>query len=175
MTKNYAVLEKKINSGQQVLSYDPIKIGFFHYFFDERSAGVNRVIANNIKAFEEFYPSIKPILIAEEFQENLFEDYERIKLNPNELINDSRLTIPEEHFLRASSIRNSLIDLKNSFKYGFFGENILRGIDPSVTKGVRNFSEHEKVSDIPIIYRNHDFFEDYPDDWKMFLKGFDDV
>lgn len=175
MVKNYSVLEKRASSEQQVLSYDPIKIGFFHYFFDERSAGVNRVIANNIKAFEEFYPSIQPILIAEEFQKNLFEDYERIQLHPNESIKDTRYTLPEKNLRRADSIEDSLINLKNSFKYGFFGENILRGIDPSVTKGVRNFSEHEKVSDIPIIYRNHDFFEDYPDDWKMFLKGFDNV
>ena len=97
MVKDYEVLEKKTDSGQQVLSNDPIKVAFFHYFFDERSAGVNRVIANNIKGFEKFYPYIKPSLIAEEFQDNIFEDYDRIKLSPNEAINDFRYNFQEKN------------------------------------------------------------------------------
>lgn len=175
MPENYEILEKKINPEQQVLSNDPIKIAFFHYFFDERSAGVNRVTANNIKGFEKFYPYIRPTLIAEEFQKGLFDQYERILLKPNEEINDSRLNFQERNLRRADSIENNLVEFKNLFKEGIFCENILRGIDQSVTKGVRNFAENPKVSDLPIIYRNHDFFKDYADDWISFLKDFNNV
>jgi len=175
MAKHYTALGKKSTSGQQVLSHNPVRIGFFHYFYDERSAGVNTVVANNIKGFKEFYPNIQPILIAEEFQEGIFEEYDKMQLHPNELISDSRLITPERNFLRADTIKNGLLDLKNSFEDGFFGENILRGIDSSVTKGVRDFSEDEKVSDIAIMYRNHDFFHDYYDDLIPFLSNFANV
>ena len=175
MTHNYSVLEKKTTSGERVLSYDALKIGFFHYFFDERSAGVNRVISNNIKGFEQFYPNIQPILIAEEFQRDLFENYDRIQLDVNKSIKDPRLTDAEKNYLRTENIKQSLINLRNSFKYGLFAENILRGIDPTITKGMRDFAESEQASKIPIIYRNHDFFEDYPDNWISFLTSFNNV
>ena len=163
-------LEKKIRN--KPISYDHIKIGFFHYFYDERSAGVNRVIQNNIKGLKIFYPNLEPVLIAEDFQKGIFEDYKKIKLNLNKKHYDSRLTLQEKKFLRARELKDNLIELQKEFQDGLVAENVLRGIDQSVTKGMRNFSEYTKI---PVIYRNHDFFVDYPDDWISFLSGFNNV
>ena len=162
ITENYTQNSKK------VVSQEEFKIGFFHYFFDERSAGVNRVIENNIEGLKIFYPNVRPVLIAGEFQEGILKGYEKKKIELYGKSYDPRLTSEEIEIKRVNLIKNQLRNLSKSLD-GLVVENALRGIDKSVTKGVRDFSER---AEIPVIYRNHDFLVDYPDDWKSFLAGF---
>lgn len=78
MAQNY-----QIQDLEKVVCLDEIKLLFFHYFFDERSAGVNRVIENNIKGLKEFDPNLKPIFAAGGFEDGVFDEYEKRFINLN--------------------------------------------------------------------------------------------
>jgi len=147
-----------------VLSYDPIKIGFFHYFFDiSRAAGVFRVDDANIKALQDRYPNFEPVFIAGDFRDGVFDKYEQREMNLNyrRLFRD----------FKAKKISKQLEYLTEDLDAIIF-ENPLRGINSIVTKGIKDFSEN---SDKQIIYRNHDFIINYPDDHKRFLKDFNSL
>ena len=175
MGKKPEYLERKLQPGQKALTFDPVKIAFFHYFFDERSAGVNRVVENNLEGLKHFYPNFQPTLIAEEFEEPLFNKHQRIVLDSKSAAEDERYTPFEKNFVRGEYIKDELINLKREFRDGFVAENPLRGIDAGISKGLLKFAEDDKMVGSNINYRNHDFFQDYPDDWIYFLKQFGNV
>lgn len=149
------------SSLEKAISLEEIKLLFFHYFFDERSAGVNRVIANNIKGLQLFYPNIKPILAAGGFEKGVFDEYEKrfmnLDFNLETLIKDINRIAPQLNYVSKDAKVIS-------------GHNILRGINPAVSGAFRNFSE---ISDKVREYRNHDFIVRYPKDYKKMLIGVD--
>lgn len=141
------------------VSFDIQKILFFHYFFDERSAGVNRVIQNNIEGLKLFYPNLNPILVAENFEDNVLKGYEKRKIDLS---------------FNLETLINDISEISRSFAENFkdaniiSGHNILRGINPAVSGGFKNFSE---ISDKLVEYRNHDFVMRYANDYKKMLLG----
>lgn len=153
--KNSQTLGKKEN---QILSLEDPKILFFHYFFEERSAGVNRVIENNVKGIKKYYPNANPIFLSGGFEKGIFDGYEKrlINLNQNDIAKENRFKIITKNLKRLTEDVNVIS-----------AHNILRGINPAVSGGFRNFAEKSNKT---IEYRNHDFILRYPDDYKKMLE-----
>lgn len=157
MTQNY-----QIQSLEQVVSLDAIKLLFFHFFFAEKSAGVNRVIENNIKGLKLFYPGLESIFAAGEFDKGIFNGYEKRFIN-----------LGSGKFFQHLSARRIKKDLENiaSDVDIISGHNLLRGIYPHVIEGFRNFSE---ISGKVREFRNHDFVLRYPKAHREIIRYFNE-
>ncbi len=153
--KSNQTVEK--NQDQIISLVDP-KILFFHYFFEERSAGVNRVIENNVKGMQLYYPNLKPIFLSGGFEKEIFYGHEKrlINLDQNDIPKEDRAKVITKNIERSTEDVNIIS-----------AHNILRGINPAVSGGFRDFAEK---SNKIIEYRNHDFVLRYPDNYKKMLE-----
>lgn len=144
------------------VSLDIIKLLFFHFFFAEKSAGVNRVIENNIKGLKLFYPGLESIFAAGEFDKGIFDKYEKRFINLN-----------SGKFFQHLSARRIKKDLENitSDVEIVSGHNLLRGIYPHVIEGFRDFSE---ISGKVREFRNHDFVLRYPKAHREIIRYFNE-
>ena len=150
---------------KQIQEYKPvslngIKLLFFHYFFDVRSAGVNRVIKNNIKGLKLFYPNLNPIFASGGFEKGVFDEYEKrfINLGSWKFFKN----------IKSCKMKKDLENITSDVKV-VSGHNLLRGICPVVTEAFRDFSE---ISGKVREYRNHDFVLRYPKVYKEIISHF---
>lgn len=97
-----------------------LKVGFIHYFIDERSAGVNRVVGNNENALGDLYSSsprynFESVLIAGEFEGGFAEDFEKNGMKLKHLYDSSMIKDGRDWVKRIKRI-NNLLKKKNSSK-----------------------------------------------------------
>lgn len=175
MVENYSVLEKKANLGQQVLSYDPIKIGAFHFFYvKERSVGIEKVLKANREGLRIYYPNLEFGYIAGEFSPSFKgKDQRLVNLAPEPLDPEEfHLHLDKDNQIAKDYIERfekQLTEVTQDFS-GMLFENLNRGKYWQVAKGARNFlNNYDKKA----ISRNHDWIINYGGEIKGFFNGFE--
>lgn len=155
MEEKYSNLEKTAKENL-VLSYDPINFLIGHYFWDNKSRGVNKRVFEDMDAIMNLYPNATFTLVGANFEEGIFDGHEKI-------------IIPLDKSESSHSLRGMLEEASEKSDYIII-HNALRGTNPYATKAFKEFTE---ISKKPTHYVIHDGIWDHPEDYDRFNKVFE--